>query len=63
MENTYITRGVGYTALLAAVIEQAREDIKKANKRGDTADAMDALQGIEEWKAEVEANLNFKIYE
>ena len=55
-ENTnYIMNGVGYTALLAAVVEQARHD---AN-RGDT----DALKGINEWKEVVESNINFKIYE
>lgn len=64
MEKTnYITRGVGYVALLASVIEQAREDIKKANKRGDTAEVADALAGIAEWKEEVESNLNFRVYE
>lgn len=47
--------GVGYTALLAAVVEQARHDAE----RGDT----DALKGIEEWKEVVESNINFKIYE
>ena len=44
MENkntNYILNGVGYTALLAAVIEQARKD---ANKDAD------ALKGIAEWK-------------
>ena len=55
MEKTsYILNGVGYTALLAAVIEQARKDSKK--------DA-DALKGIEEWKEVVESDINFKIYE
>ena len=64
MERTnYITRGVGYTALLAAVIEQANEDAKKATKRGNIAEAEDALRGIAEWKDEVESNLNFKVYE
>ncbi len=58
MENkntSYILNGVGYTALLAAVVEQARND---ANK-GD----MDALKGIEEWREVVESDINFKIYE
>ena len=58
MENkntNYILNGVGYTALLAAVVEQARND---AN-RGDA----DALKGIEEWREVVESNINFKIYE
>lgn len=55
-ENTnYILNGVGYTALLAAVVEQARND---AN-RGDA----DALKGINEWKEVVESDINFKIYE
>lgn len=58
MENTnknYILNGVGYTALLAAVVEQARNDAQ----RGDT----DALKGIEEWKNVVESDINFKLYE
>lgn len=55
-ENTnYIMNGVGYTALLAAVVEQARHDAA----RGDA----DALKGINEWKEVVESNINFKIYE
>lgn len=58
MENTnknYILNGVGYTALLAAIVEQARNDAQ----RGDA----DALKGIEEWKEVVESDINFKIYE
>ena len=55
-ENTnYILNGVGYTALLAAIVEQARHDAS----RGDE----DALKGIEEWREVVESNINFKIYE
>ena len=63
MEKNYITRGVGYVALLAAVVEQAREDIKKATKKGDTAEVDDCQKGIAEWASEVESNLNFKLYE
>lgn len=58
MKNTstnYIMNGVGYTALLAAVIEQARHDAERGNE--------DAAKGIEEWKEVVESNINFKIYE
>ena len=58
MENTnknYILNGVGYTALLAEVVEQARYDAQ----RGDA----DALKGIEEWKNVVESDINFKLYE
>ena len=55
MEKNYIVRGVGYIALLAAVIEQARLDAKK----GDT----DAELGIEEWADIAAADTNFKIYE
>lgn len=58
MENTnknYILNGVGYTALLAAIVEQARNDAQ----RGDA----DALKGIEEWKNVVESDINFKLYE
>lgn len=58
MENTnknYILNGVGYTALLAAIVEQARNDAQ----RGDA----DALKGINEWKEVVESDINFKLYE
>ena len=63
MEKTYITRGTGYVALLAAVVEQAREDIKKATKKGNLAEVEDAKRGIAEWASEVESNLNFRLYE
>lgn len=61
MKNTntnYIVSGVGYTALLAAIVEQARKDAASNRK-----DAADAAKGIEEWRAVVEADINFKIYE
>lgn len=63
MENTstnYILGGTGYTALLAAIVEQAKYD---ATHSKDSADVADALAGIAEWKEEVESNLNFKVYE
>ena len=62
MENTnnYILGGTGYAALLAAIVEQARKDSINSKSAEDRADA---LKGIEEWKAEVESNLNFKVYE
>jgi hypothetical protein len=63
MENTntnYILGGTGYTALLAAIVEQAKYD---ATHSKDPADVADALAGIAEWKEEVESNLNFKVYE
>ena len=63
MENTntnYILGGTGYTALLAAIVEQAKYDSTHSK---DPADVADALAGIAEWKEEVEANLNFKVYE
>ena len=68
MENTntnYILGGTGYVALLAAVVEQARKDAAKTNKTTGqpTADALDAMRGIKEWQEEVEADLNFNIYE
>jgi hypothetical protein len=63
MEKNYITRGVGYVALLAAVVEQTKEDAKKARKRGNMAEVVDCERGIAQWAAEVESNLNFKIYE
>lgn len=37
MAKQYITREVGYEALMAAIIEQAREDAKIANKRANDA--------------------------
>lgn len=58
MENTntnYILGGAGYVALLAAIVEQARNDAA----RGDE----DAAQGIEEWKKVVESDINFRVYE
>ena len=68
MENTntnYILGGTGYVALLAAIVEQARNDSTKTDKTTGqpTADALDAMRGIKEWKEEVEADLNFNIYE
>lgn len=63
MEKNYITRGVGYVALLAAVVEQAREDAKKARKKGNMAVVTDCEKGISEWANVVESNLNFKLYE
>ena len=56
MEKTgYILNGVGYTALLAAVIEQARKDEQAGDK--------DATKGIKEWRDVVESDIHFKIYE
>ena len=63
MENTntnYILGGTGYTALLAAIVEQARYD---ATHSKNPVEVADALAGIAEWKEEVESNLNFKVYE
>ncbi len=63
MENTntnYILGGTGYTALLAAIVEQAKYDAAHSKNEADRADA---LAGIAEWKGEVESNLNFKVYE
>ena len=63
MENTntnYILGGTGYTALLAAIVEQAKYDVTHSKKPADVADA---LAGIADWKEEVESNLNFKVYE
>ena len=60
MEKTnYILNGVGYTALLASIVEQARHDAKSRNEK----DARDAMQGIKEWQDVVESDINFKIYE
>lgn len=51
----YITKGVGYLALLAAIVEQARHDAAK----GDA----DAEKGIEEWAEIFEQDANFNLYE
>lgn len=62
MENNavnYITKGTGYIALLAAIVEQARHD---ANGK-DKADAEDALKGIAEWQDIALEDVNFKMYE
>ena len=53
--KNYIMGGVGYIALLAAVIEQAKLDAAK----GDA----DAEKGIEEWADIVAEDANFKLYE
>lgn len=55
MEKNYITNGVGYIALLAAVVEQAKHDAAKGDK--------DAEKGIEEWADVVAEDVNFKLYE
>ena len=56
MEKTnYITNGVGYLALLAAVVEQAKHDAAK----GDA----DAERGIEEWADIFAEDANFNLYE
>lgn len=53
--NNYITNGVGYLALLAAVVEQAKHDAAK----GDS----DAECGIKEWAEIFEEDINFNMYE
>ena len=55
MEHKYITNGVGYIALLAAVIEQAKKDVLN----GDA----DAQKGIDEWANLFMEDINFKLYE
>lgn len=59
MENNYITRGTGYMALLAAIVEQARHDAKGKNE----IDAADAELGIKEWQNVALEDVNFKCYE
>ena len=76
MKKNYITRGVGYIALLAAIIEQANEDLEaekkalekvRAEGRMDTECHGSAIKVIEAdikaWRDIVEADINFKIYE
>lgn len=76
MKKQYITRGTGYVALLAAIIEQTKEDLE-AEKKGleklramgkpDTECHGSAIKVIEAdikaWRDIVEADMNFKIYE
>lgn len=76
MKKNYIVRGVGYIALLSAIIEQANEDIatEKArlehnliNSGYDTDCSKNAIKdieaGIKEWADIAAADINFKIYE
>lgn len=53
--TNYIMGGVGYLALLAAIVEQARADARK----GDA----DAEKGIAEWAEIFEEDANFNLYE
>ena len=63
MEKNYITRGTGYIALLTAIVEQAREDSKKALKKGNMKEVEDCEMGISEWADIALEDINFKIYE
>lgn len=76
MKKQYITRGTGYIALLAAIIEQANEDLEAERKGLEILKSMDkpdtechasAIKVIEAdikaWRDIVEADINFKIYE
>lgn len=54
-KTNYIMGGVGYVALLAAIVEQARLDAEKGDE--------DAELGITEWADVVAEDVNFKIYE
>lgn len=53
--TNYIMGGVGYIALLAAIVEQARIDANKGDK--------DAELGIAEWADVVAEDVNFKVWE
>ena len=53
--NNYIMGGVGYLALLAAIVEQARIDANKGDK--------DAEVGITEWAEIAAEDVNFKVWE
>lgn len=53
--NNYIMGGVGYMALLAAIVEQARIDANKGDK--------DAEVGIAEWADIALEDVNFKVWE
>ena len=74
--KNYITRGVGYIALLAAIIEQANADLKveeerlawlMENRGYDTECCGNAIKciknDIKAWQNIVEEDINFKIYE
>lgn len=54
-KTNYIMGGVGYVALLAAIVEQAKLDAEKGDE--------DAELGIAEWADVVAEDVNFKIYE
>ena len=53
--NNYIMGGVGYMALLAAIVEQARIDANRGDK--------DAEVGIAEWADIALEDVNFKVWE
>lgn len=53
--TNYIMGGVGYMALLAAIVEQARIDANKGDK--------DAEVGIAEWADIALEDVNFKVWE
>ena len=62
MKN-YIVREVGFEALMSAIIEQAINDSMAVDKDGNkTADAMDAEQGVTEWRKALEDLLLPTVY-
>lgn len=79
MEKTnYILNGVGYTALLAAIIEQARKDANALRKELEIDDEcgfngknhimrlykLEEIEAdIKAWRDIVEADIHFNIYE
>ena len=61
--KSYIVREVGFEALMSAIIEQAINDSMAVNEDGNkTADAMDAEQGVEEWRKALEDLLLPTVY-
>lgn len=61
--RNYIVREVGYEALMSAIIEQAINDSMAVDEDGNkTADAMDAEQGVMEWRKSLEDLLLPTVY-
>ena len=61
--KSYIVREVGFEALMSAIIEQAINDSMAVDEDGNkTADAMDAEQGVEEWRKALEDLLLPTVY-
>lgn len=59
MEKNYIVREAGYEGLLSAIIEMAERDASRTDKQGrPTSDALDAMQGLREWRDEISEGIH-----